>query len=409
MSSGMSSGRDRAACAARPRSLADLRESLVRHGYSSDLLRRLLGVSSPDDVGLLNRAAALERIRADASPAATLLRWLYLEEPQTSREIARCFGAAGRDRLAAANFSSRRGKLRAARLRVDAAGGTFLLADHRLSVPDSRAFGLPVADMVYPPGADSVLLAGVLPQEDGEVLDLCTGSGMQALLAARSARRVVGVDISERAVALASCNATLNEMENVTFRSGNLYAPVRTQRFDLIVANPPFVAGPQRGPSYHSGGPLADRVLKRIVAGLSGHLNPDGRALMVSHLALRHGERIADRLRPWCGDGTGRTLALVLEEGSPVDLAAAQSVFALWDGLTAYGQEIRRWVAYLDRYRIERIVLLLLAYRKRGRGGLDVVEAFQRSLPLPLSRSPQELVSSWLERRPPHSSSDSTT
>jgi carbamoyltransferase len=369
----------------------------------------LLGISSPDDVGLLNRAAALERIRADASPAASLVRWLYLEEPQTGRELARCFGAAGREQLSESKLSSPRGTLRTARLRLDVVGGSYVLADRRLSISDSGAFGLPKGDMVYPPGGDSVLLANALPKEDGDVLDLCTGSGVQALLAARSARRVVGVDIGARAVAVARCNSKLNGAENVAFRSGNLFAPVRGQRFDLIVANPPFVAGPWRGPAYHSGGPFGDRVLKRIVAGLPNHLKSGGRALLVSHLALRRGERVADRLRPWFDAGRGRALALELEEGSAVDLAAAQSVFALRDGLGAYGQEIRRWIAYLDRRRIERIVLVLLAYEKRGRAGLEVVEAFQRSLPLPLSRSPRDLVHSWFDRQPTHSSSDSTT
>lgn len=409
MSSGKSSGRAWTLTPDRERALAALHESLVRHDYSTERLRGVLGISSPDDVGLLNRAAALERARTDASPGACLIRWLYLEEPQAEREVARCFGVVDRDRLSGTKLCSRRGTVRRARLRLDVVAGFYLLADRRFSVPDGGAFGLPEGDMVYPPGGDSVLLANALPREDGDVLDLCTGTGVQALRAARSARCVVGVDIGRRAVALARCNAKLNRVENATFRCGNLFAPVRGERFDLIAANPPFVAGPRRGPAYHSGGPFGDRVLKRIVAGLPEHLQADGRALMVSHLALRRGERVADRLRPWFEPSTGRALALVLEEGSPVDLAAAQSVFALRQGLAAYGREIRRWVAYLDRRHVERIVLLLLAYQRRGKGGLDVIEAFQRSLPLPLSRSPQDLVQSWFDGRPGHSSSDSTT
>jgi methylase of polypeptide subunit release factors len=264
--------------------------------------------------------------------------------------------------------------------------------------------------MVYPPGGDSVLLANVLPHEEGDVLDLCTGTGVQALAAARSARRVVAIDVGKRAVALARCNAALNRAENVSVRCGDLFRPVRGERFDLIVANPPFVAGPRRGPAYHSGGPYGDRILKRIAAGLPTHLRPGGRALMVSHLALRRAESVADRLAPWFRRRAGRALALVLEEGSPVDLAAAQSVFALRNGLASYGREIHRWVTYLDRHRIERIVLLLLAYERHGRGHLEVVEALQRTLPLPLSRSPQDLLRAWFERQGgTHSSSDSTT
>jgi carbamoyltransferase len=304
---------------------------------------------------------------------------------------------------------SPRGTVDAARLRLDVVDGLYLLADRRMSVPDPGALGLPEGDMVYPPGGDSVLLANALPREERDVLDLCTGTGVQALAAARSARRIVCVDIGRRAVAMARCNAALNRAENVVVRPGNLFGPVRGERFDLIVANPPFVAGPRRGPAYHSGGPHGDRVLKRIVADVPPHLRRGGRALMVSHLALRRGESVADRLAPWFRSTPGRALALVLEEGSPVDLAAAQSVFALKDGLSAYGDEIRRWVSYLDRHRIERIVLLLLAYDRRGRRRLEVAEALQRTLPLPLSRSPQDLLRAWFGRERGAYSSDSTT
>jgi carbamoyltransferase len=399
MSSGKSSGHGRTVTVELQQALRVLRESLVEHDYSHDQLRRALGISSPDDVGLLNHAAALERTRADHSPAATLVRLLYLEEAQTGADLGRCFGRSGRDRLVTAGLLAGRGKLRASRLRVDVVDGLYILADRRMSVPAPGAFGLPDGDMVYPPGGDSLLLANAAPHDDGAVLDLCTGTGVQALRSARSARRVVGTDIGKRAVALASCNAALNGIENLTVRCGDLFGPVRGERFDLILANPPFVAGPRRGPAYHAGGPFADRVLKRIVAGLPTCSKPGGRALMVSHLALRHGEKVIDRLRPWFSGAAGRALALVLEEGSPVDLAAAQSVFALRNGLASYGKEIRRWVAYLDRHRIERIVLVLLAYERRGRGRVEVVDAFQRSLPLPLSRSPKDLLDSWFTPR----------
>jgi hypothetical protein len=89
-------------------------------------------------------------------------------------------------------------------------------------------------------------------------------------------------------------------------------------------------------------------------------------------------------------------LALVLETGTPVDLAAAQALFALDDGFAAYGAEVRRWVAYLQRHRIEQIALLLIAAERTGRAELEVVEAFQRTLPLPLSQPPRVHIERWL-------------
>jgi hypothetical protein len=89
-------------------------------------------------------------------------------------------------------------------------------------------------------------------------------------------------------------------------------------------------------------------------------------------------------------------LALVLETGTPIDLAAAQSLFALDDGFGAYAAEVRRWVAYLGRHRIEQIALLLIAAERNGRPELEVSEAFQRTLPLPLSQPPRVLLERWL-------------
>jgi hypothetical protein len=132
------------------------------------------------------------------------------------------------------------------------------------------------------------------------------------------------------------------------------------------------------------------------MAGLGAHLRDGGRAVVISHLAVRRGETVATAMRPWVARFPGRVLALVLETGTPIDLAAAQALFALDDGFAAYGAEVRRWVAYLERHRIEQVALLLIAAERGGRSGLDVTEAFQRTLPLPLSQPPRALVERWL-------------
>jgi hypothetical protein len=59
---------------------------------------------------------------------------------------------------------------------------------------------------------------------------------------------------------------------------------------------------------------------------------------------------------------------------------------------------VRHWVGYLDRHRIEQVVLLIIVAERTGRAEMDVVEAFQRTLPLPLSQPPATLVANWLKR-----------
>jgi len=75
------------------------------------------------------------------------------------------------------------------------------------------------------------------------ILDLCTGSGCLALAIAKNFEdcSVVGIDLSETALEYARENAKINGIRNVTFRRGDLYEPVRGDKFDIIVSNPPYI------------------------------------------------------------------------------------------------------------------------------------------------------------------------
>jgi ribosomal protein L3 glutamine methyltransferase len=96
------------------------------------------------------------------------------------------------------------------------------------------------------------LLAGDLFGEDGlidpdrvtRVLDLCTGSGCLAILAALRfpAATVDAVDISRDALAVARINVAQHGLgERVRLMRGDLYAPLGEARYDLILTNPPYV------------------------------------------------------------------------------------------------------------------------------------------------------------------------
>jgi release factor glutamine methyltransferase len=74
------------------------------------------------------------------------------------------------------------------------------------------------------------------------VLDLCTGSGCVAITLARErpTTEVTGTDISADAIALAEENALRLGAYNTTFVTCDLYGDTGT--FDLITANPPYIA-----------------------------------------------------------------------------------------------------------------------------------------------------------------------
>lgn len=389
--------------------LAVLREALRAAGYDQEALNRTLGINYPDDVGILNRVPAILRLRADRSALATAVRLFFLEADEARADAARLLSRPGIGVLGRVGLlQQRNGRVRA-RLRIDPVADQLLLADRRFLGTDRAALSLGRAssppsptrnrstDPVYPPSADSILLReAVVAVAGGTVLDLCTGSGVQAIAQAHIAGAVTAVDVNPRAVAVATLNANLNATSNVAVELGNLYGGVQRRRYDTIIANPPFVSSPhRRAPSYHAGGATGDDLLRPIIRGFSKHLLPGGRAFAITHVGLRSGQELAQVGRRWFRAFPGRAVVFELESGSAIDLAAAQSLFALERGVSAYANEVRRWVEYLRQHRIERIAAVVIVAENTGTPALDVVDARRRVLPLPLSPPLPQRVADW--------------
>jgi len=381
--------------------LADLRAALQEAEYRQDTLRQLLQVQYPDDIGAINHTPAILRLDGDRSPRAIALRLFFLEANESPTHVRRLLGRAGAQRWEDLGLLETGTEGVRARLRIDPVNEHLLLGDRRFRRFDRRAMGLRGGDPVYPPSADSLMLReAVSALSRGDVLDLCTGSGVQAVSRAAEADHVVGVDINPRAVAMARINARLNDAANVEMVEGDLYAPLTSRRFATIVANPPFVTSPySTAPSYHAGGPTGDEVLQRIIDGWNDHLEPRGRAFAITHVGIRQGETLERVARRWMRGFRGRALVCQLESGSPVDLAAAQAQFALERGTNAYAGEVRRWVDFLRRHRIEQVVAVIVAAERGAGKSVEVIDAQPRVLPLPLSTPAHQRIADWLALR----------
>lgn len=119
-----------------------------------------------------------------------------------------------------------------AKARADA-GQTFVYLGKVLSVPPEVQ---PITGMSHLLG--EAVLAEVDPSD--RVLDMGTGSGVNAILAASTAQDVVAVDINPHAVAAAQLNAERNQVaERITVCHSDVFSAVRG-RFDLIIFDPPF-------------------------------------------------------------------------------------------------------------------------------------------------------------------------
>jgi len=130
---------------------------------------------------------------------------------------------------------------------------------------------------VYKPAEDSFLLAENLMVNKGDtVLDIGTGTGILALLAAEKARYVTGTDINPKAVKLAGENARINGINNVEFIHCDLFPT--DKEFDLIIFNPPYLPVDDSGllGKAWSGGEDGIQLIERFLNSVSGYLKEDG-------------------------------------------------------------------------------------------------------------------------------------
>jgi ribosomal protein L3 glutamine methyltransferase len=169
--------------------------------------------------------------------------------------------------------------------RIYAAGVPFYV-DERVIVPRSY-LGELIAGAAFSGGVDG--LAWVDPGEVARVLDLCTGSGALAVLAAMQFPNaaVDAVDITADALAVAARNVAEHGLDDrVALLHGDLFAPVAGERYDLIITNPPYVdaAGMAALPPEFrhepalalDGGADGIAIVARIIEEAGRHLTENG-------------------------------------------------------------------------------------------------------------------------------------
>ncbi|WP_114392376.1 50S ribosomal protein L3 N(5)-glutamine methyltransferase [Oleisolibacter albus] len=163
--------------------------------------------------------------------------------------------------------------------------GVPFYVDERVIVPRSYIGELLFSDLF---GGDDFTLVED-PTEVGSVLDLCTGSGCLAILAAAifPDATVDAVELSPDAFEVAKINVAEHGLEDrVTLFNGDLFKPLKTRKYDLIITNPPYVDAEAMAvlpPEYRHEPELALAagkdgldVVRRILKEAPKHLNPGG-------------------------------------------------------------------------------------------------------------------------------------
>ncbi len=297
--------------------VAALRRDLAAAGFTVAALLDLWGAEAADALTRAQRVPAERRIDAAPLSALTTLASLFvLGRAVPRQELDAALPDAGSLGLAELKLVELdgtlvlpRADLRPYAFKDEHGAGEWWIASDLGELALGHA--LP-PEHVLGVGGASLTLAGITMRRPvGRALDLGTGCGIQALHASRFAERVVATDVSTRALRYARLNAELNGIDSIEFRQGDLLEPVRGERFELVVSNPPFVITPRVAGvpeyEYRDGGRSGDGVLEELVAGLEDVLAPGGIAQLLGNWEYRPEraglERVSDWLAPTGLDG----------------------------------------------------------------------------------------------------------
>ena len=176
-----------------------------------------------------------------------------------------------------------------------------------------RSFKVTPAVLIPRPETELLVdaaLERIPPRAQARVLDLGTGSGCVAIAIAseRPLSKVIAVDQSLEALAIARRNAVNLSIGNIAFVQGDWFTGLRKERFDLIVSNPPYIAtgdphleqGDVRFEpriALESGADGLDAI-RAIIAGARGYLAAGG------WLLLEHGHDQGAKVRALMRDAT---------------------------------------------------------------------------------------------------------
>ncbi|KZX17450.1 HemK2/MTQ2 family protein methyltransferase [Methanobrevibacter filiformis] len=149
-------------------------------------------------------------------------------------------------------------------------------------------FEFETSEYVYNPSDDTFLLIDNLTiNKDDKVLEIGTGSGLIAMHASKIVKTVIATDISYDALCLADKNFKANNIQNITLKFGNLFEPVKNEKFDVILFNTPYLPTSsdevlEDNLNYaFDGGVDGRKIIDPFLNQVKNHLNHGGKVQLV--------------------------------------------------------------------------------------------------------------------------------
>jgi len=365
--------------------IAGFRQVLDLHGFGGDAVLTAFGspVASTDSHRRIDLPLYLRRL-APASPLHTLIKLFVLDQQVDEDAVRAAVSPLTVADLRALGLVEAGAHGVRARVRLSAYDGLVLAHDRYDESEPTLSH-----DHVLNVNPTTIALSGLtVRRKVGSTLDVGTGCGVLAILAARHSERVIGVDTNPRALNLAAFNAALNGVHHVEWRLGSLFEPVAGSRFDLIVCNPPYVISPESRYVFRDSGRRGDAICEEIVRSIPQYLAEGGFASMLCNWALGPGQDWSAPPARWVADRGCDSWVLSRGAQDPLTYAAG------WNRTSdpaAYDEALNRWTAYFEELGIDSIGLGAIILRRRA-GGPNWMRSDM------LSESPAGSCGSQIER-----------
>lgn len=396
--------------------LAKLRDALLVASYTADGLLDLLG---PTGYAALARSEAVPALRATrgGSPLETLVRLFLLQQPVPYAALS---AALPVDDCLADGWLSQDGADVRATVDVrpyanEVAGlssaDAWVVSDLGCAVGGAGGLGssatgsdVPRRGLVLGVGGASTTLANITVRRPVRAaLDLGSGSGVQALHAARHAQRITATDLNPRALHFTRLTLALSGFEDPEVLQGSLFEPVAegrsgSRQFGLIVSNPPFVISPGARFTYRDGGMAGDDLCRSIVRNASAHLEPGGYCQLLANWQHVRGEDWRERLSGWLA-GTGLDAWVVQREVQDVAQYAELWLRDAGDHRAGTAEYQARYDEWLDAFEAARVEGVGFGWITLRAGGATHPVVRIEEWPHPVEQPLGPHIESWFDRQ----------
>jgi SAM-dependent methyltransferase len=337
-----------------------LREFFKAAGYTYDGFRHNINLREIPSKRSGNMGFLLEVTR-EPTVFNLLLRWFFIGVPVESTTVAGQIPQLIVLLMLESGLLTRQGELLLPNVMLSPMEDFLFAADPAMRMGEDSA-----DDLVLWPNPTSLLLHFLAIGRPGQkTLDLGTGCGMLAVLAASRGDKVTATDLNPRAAEFTRFNAALNGVPEIECLTGDTFEPVKGREFDLILANPPFFVTPSSGQMYCENQMELDGYVERVIREAPRFLEQDGYLQMILEWVQMRGQKWQDRLTAWfrnCGCDVWLMRTAMRDTAG----YAQERISHMFPGAEEVADRYNQWMEYYHSRGVEAIQGGLLSMRRRS-------------------------------------------